>query len=108
MKLSSEELRWRAVEEEKRWRDEVLRFQSKFFKARAERDELLEQRDELLAACERGGIEERDMKGPELLRLAARYLGEYDHKELHWLLNRKADAEEAAIAKVEGEDDDCA
>lgn len=64
------------------------------------------QLNELLAACELGGIEKRDMKGPELLRLAARYLGEYDHKELHWLLNRKADAEEAAVAKARGENDE--
>ena len=60
---------------------------------------------DLLAACERGGIEERDMKGPELLRLAARYLGEYGDMEVHWLLNRKADAEEAAIAKAKGDSD---
>jgi len=62
--------------------------------------------DDLLAACKAGGEYDGDeIDGPQLLRLAAQYLDEYFHEELFLLLSKKADAEEAAIARAKGDDD---
>ena len=65
------------------------------------------QRDELLEACEAGGEYDGDeIDGPLALRLTARYLDYSFYGELSALLNEKADAEEAAIAKVKGAADE--
>jgi len=70
-------------------------------------EKLERERDELLAACEAGGEYDGDeIDGPLALRLTARYLDYSFYGELSALLNEKADAEEAAIAKVKGAADE--